>query len=283
MSSNGDTSAVTANSGDGTGRPAVDGETSPTWSFPRGYGRRQFMLGAFGTASFLAIWWAVARLYPPYLVPAPEVVGETLYAELSSGRMVTHLGQSLRHYVPGVVVGTSLGTGLGIAMGWSRTLDDMLRPVTRIIRPIPPLAWVAFAIIWVGIGHKGAAFVVAVGTFWISYYNAYAGVEGVPRDQVEAAAVLDVGGDYQMLRRVILPNAAPMILTGVRTSIGRGWMTVVAAELFGAPGIGYQIITSAQNLALDVTVSYMLLISAVFLCSDWAFRRVETRLLSWKQ
>jgi len=280
MSSSGDPGTVAASSGNGPGQPTADAEASPTWSFPRQYGRRQFLLGVLGTASFLASWWAVAQLYPPYLVPPPGTVGETFYAELSSGRMATHLGQSLRHYVTGVAVGTSLGTGLGIAMGWSRTLDDLLRPVTRIVRPIPPLAWVAFAIIWVGIGHTGAAFVVAVGTFWISYYNAYAGVEGVPRDQVEAAAVLNAGGDYQMLRRVILPNAAPMILTGVRTSIGRGWMTVVAAELFGAPGIGYQIITSAQNLALDVTVSYMLLMSVVFLCSDWAFRRVETRLLS---
>jgi NitT/TauT family transport system permease protein len=250
--------------------------------FGRGLDWLGLGLGVAGLVGFLAIWIAVARSYPPYLVPAPDAVAETFRTELTSGRMTTALRQSLRHYVPGVAVGVLCGTSLGIATGWWRRLDDLLRPVTRIVRPIPPLAWVAFAIIWVGIGHLGAAFIVAIGTFWISYFNAYAGVENVPAELLEAAVVLDVTDDRNLLRRVVLPSSLPMILAGVRTSIGRGWMTVVAAELFGAPGIGYVILTSAQNLALEVTVSYMLLISAVYLVSDWGFRLLEGHLLTWR-
>ncbi|MEY7849974.1 ABC transporter permease [Natrarchaeobius sp. A-rgal3] len=237
---------------------------------------RGLAIGIGGTIGFLLIWTAAASTQPSYLLPSPAAVASAFVAEIASGRMGTSLVQSAIHYVPGVLIGTTLGTGLGVGMAWYGWLDDLLRPITRILRPIPPLAWIAVAIVWVGVGHAGATFVVAVGTFWISYYNAYAGVEGVPSSQLEAASVLEVS-DRTVLRTVVLPNAAPAILTGFRTSVGRGWMTVVAAELFGAPGVGYEIITSAQNLALDVTMSYMLLISTVFLATDWTFRRLEGR------
>jgi NitT/TauT family transport system permease protein len=85
-----------------------------------------------------------------------------------------------------------------------------------------------------------------------------------------------------MIRKVVLPDASPEIMTGVRTSIGQCWMIVVAAELFGAPGVGYQIINASQNLSMDVSVVYMLVISAVFLVSDWGFRAVERRVLAWR-
>jgi NitT/TauT family transport system permease protein len=167
-------------------------------------------------------------------------------------------------------------------MGWSRTLDSALTPVTRVLRPIPPLAWIAFAIVWIGVNHGGAAFIVGIGAFWINFYNAYSGVEGVPQDLKEVAASLGVDDDLSMIRKVVLPAASPSIMTGIRTSIGQCWMIVVAAELFGAPGVGFQIINAAQNLAMDVSVAYMLVISAVFLVSDGLFRRVERRVLEWR-
>ncbi|WP_081655516.1 ABC transporter permease [Halopiger goleimassiliensis] len=257
----------------GTGHPEAtptDGRIDVDW--------RRLATGLAGTLAFLVVWAAAASTQPSYLMPSPTAVTAAFLAELESGRMLASLGQSAIHYVPGVVLGTSLGTGLGITMAWYRPVDDLFRPVVRILRPIPPIAWIAVAIVWVGIGHAGATFVVAVGTFWISYYNAYAGVEGVPQEQLDAAAVL-VANDRTVLRSVVLPNATPAILTGVRTSVGRGWMTVVAAELFGAPGVGYEIITSAQNLALAVTMSYMLLISGVFIAMDGTFRWLQRRLV----
>jgi NitT/TauT family transport system permease protein len=167
-------------------------------------------------------------------------------------------------------------------MGWNETLDDALTPVTRVLRPIPPLAWIAFAIVWIGINHSGAAFIVGIGAFWINFYNAYSGVEGVPQHLKEVAGSLGVDSDQRMIRKVVVPAASPSIMTGIRTSIGQCWMIVVAAELFGAPGVGFQIINAAQNLQMDVSVAYMLVISVVFLASDGLFRRVERRVLEWR-
>ncbi|WP_327052362.1 ABC transporter permease [Halomicrococcus gelatinilyticus] len=253
--------------------------------------------GVAGTAGFVAAWWVAALFQPPYLLPSPVEVAAAFAAELAASavytvplvgadvelsRLVVKLLQSLQHYVPGLVAGTVLGVGLGVAMGWNDRLDDALTPVTRVLRPIPPLAWIAFAIVWIGIGHAGAAFIVGIGAFWINFYNAYSGVGGVPADLKEVAASLGVDDDREMIRRVVLPSATPEIATGVRTSIGQCWMIVVAAELFGAPGVGYQIIVAAQNLEMAVSVAYMLVISAVFLVSDGLFRRVEGRVLAWR-
>jgi NitT/TauT family transport system permease protein len=258
---------------------------------------RRLVLGAVGTAGFLLAWQAAAlAIGKSYLLPTPLAVVDAFVTELTASetlalgfgvelpatRMVAKLVQSLFHYLPGLVVGSTLGISLGVAMGWNRTLDDALTPVTRVLRPIPPLAWIAFAIVWIGINHNGAAFIVGIGAFWINFYNAYSGVEGVPQQLKEVAGSLGVESDLRMIRTVIVPAASPSIMTGIRTSIGQCWMIVVAAELFGAPGVGFQIINAAQNLQMDVSVAYMLVISVVFLASDGLFRRVERRVLEWR-
>jgi NitT/TauT family transport system permease protein len=238
--------------------------------------------GALGTGLFLALWWLAGRGQPTYLLPTPPEVAVALWNELASGALFVHLGQSLLHYVPGVAVGVTAGGAVGIALGWSDRLDDVCRPVVRVLRPIPPLAWIVFAIIWFGLGHAGAAFIVFVGAFWITFYSAYSGVENASTELAEVATSLGVDSDRRLIRRVVLPDALPELLTGVRTSVGQCWMMVIAAELFGAPGVGYEIITSANNLAMERSVAYMLTISAVFLVSDWGVRRVERRLLAWQ-
>lgn len=259
---------------------------------------RRLLRGVAGTAAFLVVWQVAAMPVPTYLLPTPIEVARAFVVELTAPavfevpiagteigltRLLVNLIDSLYHYIPGLVVGGTAGIAAGIAMGWSGLLNEAFTPVQRVLRPIPPLAWIAFAIVWLGVNHSGAAFIVGIGAFWVNFYNAYAGVEGVSQSSKEVAASLGVDDDITMIRKVVIPSATPEIMTGIRTSIGQGWMIVVAAELFGAPGIGFQIINAAQNLSLDVSVAYMFVISLVFLVSDGIFRRVERRVLVWRE
>lgn len=269
--------------------PGVDRGASTT--------RQRVARGAAGTVAFLCVWWAAATQFPIYLLPGPVEVATAFGRQVAStatytvpftgtdvalSAVVTHLLQSLQHYLPGLFIGSTLGVLLGVLVGWFALVDDALTPVIRVLRPIPPLAWVAFAIVWFGIGHTGATFIVSIGAFWITFYNALSGVESVDREVLEAAASLGVHDHATMIRKVVLPAASPGIFTGLRTSIGQCWMIVVAAELVGPPGVGEEILIAAQNLALDVSVAYMLVISAVFLASDAAFRAVEREVLAWR-
>ena len=259
---------------------------------------RQWLRGVVGTGLFLLIWQVAAMPVPTFLLPTPIEVARAFVVELTAPavfevpltgaeigltRLLVNLIDSLYHYIPGLVVGGTAGIAAGIAMGWSGLLNEAFTPIQRVLRPIPPLAWIAFAIVWLGVNHSGAAFIVGIGAFWVNFYNAYAGVEGVSQGSKEVAASLGVDDDITMIRKVVIPSATPEIMTGIRTSIGQGWMIVVAAELFGAPGIGFQIINAAQNLSLDVSVAYMFVISLVFLVSDGVFRRVERRVLVWRE
>jgi NitT/TauT family transport system permease protein len=260
---------------------------NPSIALPDGV-RRQARRGLLGAIGFLAVWWVLAGTVPAYLLPTPVAVFSAFVTELTTPATFTVVGidiyltellvvllQSLLHYLPGLFLGVGLGAPLGLVLGYSTRLDEYLSPAVSLLRPIPPLAWMGFVIVWVGIGHAGAAVIVAIGAFWITFFSAYGGVEELPREWVEVGESLGVESDLTMLRKVVVPGAAPSIFTGIRTSIGRSWMIVVAAELFGAPGIGYRIIHTAQSLSMDVSMAYMLALGLVYLGSDMGFRAVR--------
>jgi len=238
--------------------------------------------GSAGILGFLVLWWLVALTQPSYILPTPAAVAETFVVEAASGDMAVALLSSIIHWLPGAVVGTGLGVAAGIALGWSPYLDDISAPVVRLLRPVPPLALIGFAIAWLGINHAGAAFIIAIGAFWINFYGAYGGVEGVSDDLLDVARSLGVQGDVELIRSVVIPASLPEIMTGIRTGIGRCWMLVVASEIFGVAGIGREILRASNNLRVDVVITYILVLSAMFLLVDTAFRAVQRRALAWR-
>lgn len=243
---------------------------------------RRVTRGSIGIAAFVIVWWFASLLQPAYVLPSPLAVARTFVAEAASGELIVALGQSVAHWIPGTIVGTGLGIAAGIALGWRSTVDDAAAPVVRLLRPVPPLALIGFAIAWFGINHVGAAFIIAIGAFWINFYATYGGVEGVPEELLDVARSLGVSGDLELVRAVAIPAALPEITTGIRTGIGRCWMLVVAAEIFGVPGIGRRILRASNNLQVDVVIAYILVLSLTFLLVDVAFRAVQRRVLRWR-
>ena len=243
---------------------------------------RRLVRGAVGVAGFLVVWHLVSLTQPAFVLPSPIAVAETFRAELVSGTMTAALWSSVRHWIPGTVVGTSLGVAAGVAFAWSGLLDDVTAPLVRTLRPVPPLALIGFAIAWFGINHAGAAFIIAVGAFWINFYAAYGAVEGVSNDLLDVGRTLGVRGDLDMVRSIVIPASLPGILTGIRTGLGRCWMLVVASEIFGVPGVGREILRASNNLLVDKVIAYILVLSLMFLIVDVAFRGLQRRVLVWR-
>ncbi|MEF8807139.1 ABC transporter permease [Natronomonas sp.] len=259
-----------------------DGADEGIESFIDALDPQRALLGTAGIVGFVALWWVTSLFQPAYILPSPLAVAETFHAEAASGEMLTAIGQSILHWVPGVIAGTVLGIVAGVGLAWSSIADDVSAPLVRLLRPVPPLALIGFAIAWFGINHAGAAFIIGVGGFWINFYAAYGGVEGVSDDLLDVARSLGVDGDLELLRSVVVPAASPEILTGARTGIGRCWMLVVASEIFGVPGIGRRILRASNNLQVDAVIAYILVLSFMFLLVDVAFRALQRRVLVWR-
>ena len=154
--------------------------------------------------------------------------------------------------------------------------------VSRILRPIPPLAWVIFAIAWFKVSHAGAAFVIAIGVFWVNYFATYSAVRNIDPRFYELARSFGQGGYWRRSISITLPAIAPGLLAGIRTGIGQAWMTLIAAELLGVPGMGQEMNAAAGVGAYDAVVVYMLTISAVYAATDLLYMLVERKVLSWR-
>jgi NitT/TauT family transport system permease protein len=246
---------------------------------------RAVALAAFGFAVFLAIWELAPALglVPASVLPPPSVLPQAFLRELSSGIWFSSVLTSLSHYLAGLGIGCLLGVALGIATGMSVALEASLAWVIRVLRPIPGLAWVPFAILWFGIDATAAIFIIGIGVFWISYFAAHAAVRAVDRDLIELAEAFGFRRADQKLIKVILPAAAPGILAGLRTALGQAWMAVVASEIFGVPGLGQRMMQAANLLASDIVVIYMATMAALYGLIDTGFVAFQSWLLRWKR
>lgn len=246
---------------------------------------RRRLASAAGLAAFLLLWEVIALSgwVAPALLPPPTSVPARLVSEIALGVWPAAVLASLHHYLIGLVAGSLAGVAMGTAVALFPRLDSAQAWLALLLRPIPPLAWIPFAIIWFGITEAAAAFIVAIGIFWINYFTAQAAVRGVDKDLIELATAFGHGSLPGRLRKVILPAAAPGIFSGLRAGIGQGWMTVVAAELFGIAGIGQRMMEAAGLLATSVVIVYMLTIAALYAASDALFMLVQRRLLQWQR
>jgi NitT/TauT family transport system permease protein len=248
-------------------------------------GRYSLALAALGLAAFLLFWEALPYfgIVPAAFLPPPSALPEAFMREVRAGIWQQMLVLSLRHYLIGLAIGGILGVTLGVITGIFKPLEDSLSWVVRILRPIPGLAWVPFAILWFGVNPSGAVFIIAIGVLWISYFAALGAVQAVDRDLIELADAFEFRWWFQKLYKVILPAAAPGILAGLRTALGQAWMAVVAAEIFGVPGLGSRMTQASNLLASDVVVVYMATMAFLYGVIDAMFVAVQNWLLRWKR
>jgi len=194
---------------------------------------------------------------------------------------------SLLHFGIGLGAGAAVGITIGMLMGWFRIADRALDPIVEILRPIPPLAWVPFAILWGGLTHFAAGFVVFIGALFPILLNTYVGFRGVDKTYIDAAKVLGCKEERRLIKSVAIPYSLPYIAAGTRIGMGVGWMCVVAAEMFGVSknGLGYRLFQIFWPLhMIDKLVVYMIILGLVALFLDRLFRHfVEDKLLKWKK
>lgn len=213
----------------------------------------------------------VAKLYEhlkrPFYDNGPNDKGLGLQLLYSLGRV--GLGYALA-----VLVAVPLGFLIGMFPLLYRALD----PFIQVLKPVSPLAWMPLALYTIKDSGKSAIFVIFICSLWPMLINTAFGVGSVRKEWLNVARTLEVSPWRQALT-VILPAAAPTILTGMRISIGIAWLVIVAAEmLVGGTGIGYFVWNEWNNLSIANVIVAILMIGLVGMALDLALSRVQRRL-----
>ncbi|NRR28745.1 ABC transporter permease [Oxalobacteraceae bacterium] len=214
-------------------------------------------------------------------VPPPAEVASAGWALLQSPLLLTHLKASLLRVFCGFLLAGVAGIGLGLLVGRSRWLEDLLMPPLEMLRPIPAVAWIPLAILMFPSSELSMIFITFTGALFPILLNTVHGVENIDPRLIASARSLG-GGQRAIFTEVILPGAAPSIVTGLSIGMGTAWFCLVTAEMIsGQFGIGYYTWASytIQNYA-EIVVG-MLAIGLLGMGSSSLVKRIGQAWMPW--
>jgi NitT/TauT family transport system permease protein len=223
------------------------------------------LLGLAGPALIVAAWAAVAslQLFPPSLFPHPAAVGRGLVTEFMSGRLVQDALASLFRVGAGFLLATAIGIPAGLLLGHSAIARTALLPLVNFFRNLSPLAWIPFAILWLGIGDPPAIFLIFMASVFPVVLSTAAAVASIPSVYFRVARDLGIQGP-RLLSEVTLPAIAPQVITTLRVTAGLAWLVVVAAEMIaGRDGLGFAVWDARNGLRIDLLAAVMVVIGLI--------------------
>jgi nitrate/nitrite transport system permease protein len=216
--------------------------------------------------------------------PTLQQMGETAWRQLSNPfydngpndkGIGIQLAWSLGRVLGGFALAALVAIPLGFAIGMSPLAYRALNPFIQVLKPISPLAWMPLALYTIKDSATSSIFVIFICSIWPMLINTAFGVASVRRDWINVARTLEVR-PMRLALKVILPAAAPTIMTGMRISMGIAWLVIVAAEmLVGGLGIGYFVWNEWNNLSLTNVIFAILTIGVVGMLLDFAFGRLQ--------
>lgn len=246
--------------------------------------RRDILLG-LALPLALLIAWQLSSIYgwlPEQILPAPQVVLQTLSDYAADGGLWSDTSISLLRVLRGFTSGAAIGLTLGGIMATSPRLRAYLDPLFLAVSQVPILGWVPLLILLIGIDEGLKTSLVALAVFIPVTLGTYQGIRDVPHGYREVGQVLTFDR-RQMLGTIILPAAVPAIFTGLREGLSNGWQTLVAVELLASTeGLGYQMAYGRQLFQLELVIAAMLIIGAIGFLFDFGLGRIERYLQRWQ-
>jgi NitT/TauT family transport system permease protein len=206
--------------------------------------------------------------------------GWTLLTEMG---FLGDIGMTVWRVVGGFVIAALLALPLGVLMGAYKPIEAFFEPFISFARYLPASAFIPLLILWAGIGEAQKLAVIFIGSFFNLVLMIAVAVGNTRRDLVEAAYTLGVR-DRGLIRRVLIPGAAPEIAEILRMVLGWAWTYVIVAELIGASsGIGHMITDSQALLATDQIIFGIIVIGLIGLLSDLLFKAANRTMFPWAQ
>jgi nitrate/nitrite transport system permease protein len=216
--------------------------------------------------------------------PTLTQMGQTFYKQLSDPfydkgpndkGIGIQLAYSLGRVAMGFLLALLVALPVGFLIGMSPLLSAAFNPFIQILKPISPLAWMPIALYTIKDSSISGVFVIFICSIWPMLINTAFGVASVRKELLNVAKTLEVS-PIRKAFKVILPAAAPTILTGMRISMGIAWLVIVAAEmLVGGTGIGYFLWNEWNNLAISSVIFAIVVIGFVGMLLDMFFAKLQ--------
>jgi ABC-type nitrate/sulfonate/bicarbonate transport system permease component len=251
---------------------------------------RQIEPGVLGASSILVLlllWELLPQLITlgagtKMLFTTPSKVAVTLWNMIVTGKLWAPLGVSAAGFAMGLVLSIAVGLPLGVVLGRSRTLNAMFDPFVTAFNATPRLVFLPLLMLWFGLGVTAKVVIVFIGALFPILINTYEGVRNADRGLINVVRSFG-GGEWDVARLVVVPNALPYIVAGLRLAIGRAVLGVVVAEFFGAEdGLGVVMVQAASRYQVDVVFAGLIVFAVLSLIMTGLVKLLENRLGGWR-
>jgi NitT/TauT family transport system permease protein len=248
------------------------------WKIRGGLSQRSYWtLAALGLGVPVAVWTALTALgsVNRVFLPAPYDVAHRVTTWYSDDELLKDVGISCFRVVAGWALSALVALPLGLLIGTFRAVQALLEPLTDFIRYMPAVAFIPLVMLWIGIDEGAKVAIIFIGTFFQMVLMVAEDVRRVPMAQIEVAQTLGASR-LEVIEQVIIPSAKPALLDTLRITMGWAWTYLVVAELVAAnSGLGYAIVKAQRFLQTDKIFAGILLIGAIGLIMDQAFRLIH--------
>jgi ABC-type nitrate/sulfonate/bicarbonate transport system permease component len=244
-----------------------------------------FLKGFLIASAILIVWETLSFLnfLSPVLLPPPSKVFSDIVFLWSTGFLQPQIIATLYRLTYAFILALLSAVSLGILIGYFSGAFSYIESLVNAARVVPAPAWLPLAVLWFGIGHASAIFIIWLGCFFPIFLNTLTGISKAEPVQIET--ILTLGGNrYDVLKEVILPVSYHHILTGARIGLGIGWIVVVTAELVSvdiAAGLGWMIMDSRILLDTTTVLSGIIVIGVLGSTIDVSLKRCERFVQGW--
>lgn len=216
--------------------------------------------------------------YEEALFPGPMGVWEGILSLIRDGTLFTHFQVSLIRFFIGYLSAVLVAILLGLIIGRIPLLWGFIDPIVQVLRPVSPIAWSPFIVLWFGIGDIPAIVIIFIAAFFPVLLPTVAAVRKVDQTYLKVAQNFEIKG-FQLLRKIILPATFPSIANGLHIAVGTAWIFLVAGEMVGTQsGLGYLIVDARNSMRLDLVMAGILFIGITGFILDKIVGLFETRI-----
>ena len=234
-----------------------------------------------GAAAVTLLFWQAIYAFSGWheaLFPSPLAAFLGFVELIKDGVLFEDVAASLVRFAVGYLASVLLALAAGLILGWYSKVWAYLNPIAQVLRPVSPVAWLPFIVLFFGIGEAPAIVIIFLAAFFPVLLATVAAVQKLDPVYLKVAQNFGIK-EPAVFTKIILPAIFPQIATGLHLALGTAWVFLVAGEMVGAQsGLGFLIIDARNNLRADLLMAAILTIGLLGLLLDSAMSLAERQL-----